>query len=106
VNTEIVRLVLVFLAGTGLGCFYFGGLWLTVRFLPQSRRPVLISLGSFFGRTALAVLGFYLVMAGHWERLMVALLGFVLMREILTRRLGKKRGSSRSPQREAYRHGD
>jgi F1F0 ATPase subunit 2 len=44
---------------------------------------------SFALRTALALTGFYLVMQGDWQRLAAALVGFLLMREILLRRLGK-----------------
>jgi F1F0 ATPase subunit 2 len=33
-----------------LGCGYFGGLWLTVRNLPQRRRPERALLASFFIR--------------------------------------------------------
>ena len=38
---------------------------------------------------SLALAGFYFVMQGSWERLAAAMVGFLLMREILVRRLGK-----------------
>ncbi len=44
---------------------------------------------SFALRMALVLAGFYLVMQGQWERLAVAMVGFLLVREILLRRLGK-----------------
>lgn len=84
--SDILPLVLAGLAGLGLGLFYFGGLWLTVRQLPVSHAPALLVLGSFLGRTALTVLGFYFVMAGRWERLLACLLGFLVMRTVLVAR--------------------
>jgi F1F0 ATPase subunit 2 len=69
-----------------LGLFYFGGLWLTVRHLPSSRSPALLTLGSFLGRTAVTLTGFYLVMGGRWERLLACFVGFLLMRTILVAR--------------------
>jgi len=45
-------------AGTCLGGMFFGGLWLTVRHLPDARRPALRLLGSLLLRFALALAGF------------------------------------------------
>jgi F1F0 ATPase subunit 2 len=80
-------LVLAFAAGLGLGLFYFGGLWLTVRQLLTSRHPVPLLLVSFAGRTAVAVVGFYFVMGGRWERALACLVGFLVVRFVLTARL-------------------
>ena len=88
---ELLSLMPAFAAGIGLGVFYFGGLWLTVRRLPTARRPVFLSLCSFFGRLGGVLLGFYLVMGGHWGRLLVCLFGFLLARVILVRRWGPDR---------------
>ncbi len=85
---ELLTLISALVAGTGLGLFYFGGLWLTVRRLPTARRPAFFSLLSFFGRLGVALFGFYLVMGGHWERLLVCLLGFLGARVILVRLWG------------------
>jgi F1F0 ATPase subunit 2 len=82
-----MTLVLAGAAGAGLGIFYFGGLWLTVRRLPNSGRPALLFLGSFAGRTTLALLGFYLVMDGRWERMLACLAGFIVVRQFLISRL-------------------
>jgi F1F0 ATPase subunit 2 len=71
----------------GLGLFYFGGLWLTVRRLPGSRTPELLILGSFVGRLAVTLAGFYLVMGGRWERLLACLAGFLITRTFLLYRL-------------------
>jgi F1F0 ATPase subunit 2 len=84
----IVILVLAFAAGLILGGFYFIALWRTVRKLPDTSRPLRLMLGSFVVRMAIVLPGFYFVMGGHWERLLVALAGFILMRKILTHRFG------------------
>ena len=81
------QLLLAGPVGVGLGIVYFGGLWLTVRRLPDARWPALLLLGSMLGRTALTLLGFYLVMDARWERLLACLAGFILARMVLMRRL-------------------
>ncbi|MGA2780729.1 MAG: ATP synthase subunit I [Smithella sp.] len=81
--------IVAFAAGLALGAFYFTALWRTVRQLPKAHSPARLMLGSFIIRMAVVMAGFYLVMGGeHWERLAMALIGFILMRMILTRRLG------------------
>jgi len=88
---EHVLWMLVFAAGTVTGLFYFGGLWATVRLLPAARRPTLLLLTSFAVRTTLAAAILCLAAGRHWERLALALAGFVLARAILTGTLGRKR---------------
>lgn len=83
-----VYLFFNFTAGIGLGFFYFGGLWLTVRQLAKTDQPYLWMGLSFLGRLGLILFGFYLVSDGHWERLLAAIAGFFLTRFILVRRLG------------------
>jgi F1F0 ATPase subunit 2 len=83
---EVGRLAIPLLAGVGLGLFYFGGLWLTLQRIATTRQPGLLAMGSFLIRTVVAVAGFYLVADGRWERLVVALAGFLLARTVLTRR--------------------
>ncbi len=84
----VVILFPAFAAGLALGAFYFITLWRTVKRLPDTPRPLRLMLGSFALRMAVVLAGFYFVMGGHWERLATALMGFILMRMILTRRLG------------------
>jgi F1F0 ATPase subunit 2 len=83
---QLIPLFLAFVAGIVVGLFYFGGLWLTVQRLPQTRRPAVLSLVSLFIRLGLTLAVFYLVMAGRWERLLACLAGFLLMRLLLVRR--------------------
>jgi F1F0 ATPase subunit 2 len=72
-------------AGFLLGALFFGGLWWTVRWGVSSPRPALWFLGSLLLRMSLAVAGVAWVGAGHWQRLLPCLLGFVLARLAVTR---------------------
>lgn len=92
--SEIVVLIAAFAAGIGLGTFYFGGLWLTVQRIPRVRRPALLSMCSFLGRLGIVLFGFYMIMDGRWERIIVCMLGFLTMRAILTRLWGPIRAIS------------
>lgn len=80
-----ILLSLILLAGFGLGVFFFGGLWLTVRALPKSRHPTMLALGSFWGRGAMVIAGFILLTAGSWQNALVCLVGFVVARILLAR---------------------
>jgi F1F0 ATPase subunit 2 len=65
-------------AGALFGIFYFHGLWLTLRKLPFTGQPMLLTIGSFLGRTALCVIGFYLVVTMvNLEGLMISIIGFM-----------------------------
>ena len=82
---ETLTLVLVLVTGVFLGAVFFGGLWWTVQKRVSSKRSVLWFFGSLLLRTSIALAGFYLVARGHWERLLVCLLGFVIARLVVTR---------------------
>jgi F1F0 ATPase subunit 2 len=86
-----VSLIICFGAGAALGVVYFTGLWVTVKHLPDARRPFAALLGSFLARILLLMTGFTLLMNGRGEFISAALLGFLLAREILVRRLGLNR---------------
>lgn len=77
------KLLLAILVGGLLGTIFFGGLWWTVRKCVTSQRPALWVLGSLLLRMSITLLGFYLVSNGHWERLLLCLLGFVLARGLV-----------------------
>jgi len=84
-------------AGIVLGLFYFGLLWSTIKRLPQTGHPIVLSLGSFLGRTAFCVLVFYQVARfTRWQGLVLCLMGFIAMRFALVRRLQPKNGLSHS----------
>jgi F1F0 ATPase subunit 2 len=76
------------LAGAGIGLFYFGGLWLTVNQLAKTDRPGMLFLVSFLVRTAVSLAGFYLVMDSQWQRAAALLAGFLLARLLTVRYWG------------------
>jgi len=84
---NLYMLLPVFAGGLGLGAFYFLGLWWTVRRLPDVRMPALWTFVSFLVRSATALAGFYVLMQGRWEYLLICVAGFTLMRLALVRRL-------------------
>ena len=88
-TTNVLYLAMAFLVGMGTGIVYFGGLWWTVRQLPFVRQPALLTMGSFLVRTGISLTAFYLASEGHWERILISLLGFIVMRGLLVRRVQK-----------------
>ena len=91
---ETLTLALAWLAGGGLGAFFFGGLWWTVRKGVSCPRPALWFLGSGLLRTSIVLAGFYFVSGDQWKRLMACLVGFIIARLVvmwLTRPPGKPR---------------
>jgi len=78
-------LVLALVTGVLLGAMFFGGLWWTIQKGVSSTRPALWFFGSLLLRTSIALAGFIYMARGHWERLLLCLLGFIMARLIVTR---------------------
>lgn len=92
--TLLIYLFAAFAAGMALGAFYFTALWQTVQKLPSAASPAKLMIGSLILRLAVVLSGFYLIMnGGHWERLASAMLGFIIMRKIITYRLGPQKAA-------------
>ena len=87
--SDLPTLTLAFVAGALLGAFFFGGLWWTVQKAISSEQPAIWFLGSLLLRTCLILTGFYLVAQGHWSRLVACLLGFLVARLLVVRRLSR-----------------
>jgi len=90
--SETPALALAWLAGMILGAIFFGGLWVTVRRGVSSTHPALWFFGSLMLRMSITLAGFYFVAGRHWERLLLCLLGFAMVRFAVTwlmRRGGK-----------------
>lgn len=85
---DAVTLAWAFACGAGLGWLYFYGLWQTVRRLPVLRSPHLWLLTSLVLRQALLLVGLYWIGHGDWRRFVAALAGILLLRLVLTRRIG------------------
>lgn len=75
--------VLAFVAGIALGLIFFGGLWLTVKRTVSSKRPAVLFLGSLLLRVSVALVGFYFVSQGSWQRLLFCLVGFIVARYLV-----------------------
>jgi len=84
--------LLYLLIGLGLGLFYFGGLWLTIKNMNQVRSPIVLTLGSFILRTgAVFLVLIYVARQGDWFNILVLLVGFIIGRIFLSRRIGKQK---------------
>ena len=90
-SITVTILSLAFVAGLALGVFYFAGLWQTVKKLPSSEQPLRLIIESFSLRMIIVLTAFYFIMGSQWERLAAALTGFILMKIILTKKLGIKK---------------
>jgi len=90
-----IGLALLLLAGFGLGLLFFGGLWLTVRALAKSRHPAVITLASFWGRTALVIAGLLLAMDGLWQRAVACMVGFIIARIVISRWIPKNHSAGK-----------
>ena len=82
---DLPALALAWLAGLLLGAVFFGGLWWTVRKGVASARPAVWFLVSLLLRLSLVTAGFYFVGQGDWRRLAACLVGFVIVRILVTR---------------------
>ena len=82
---DILDLIPALVTGMLLGMIFFGGLWWTVRKGLSSIQPATWFIGSLLLRTSMTLGGFYLVSNGQWERLLACLLGFTIVRPIVTR---------------------
>lgn len=82
---ETMTMAFALAAGVALGAMFFGGLWWTTQKGLASDRPVLWFLGSQILRTSITLAGFYFVSDGHWKRLLMCLLGFILARQVVIR---------------------
>ena len=100
---ETLSLAPALVTGLLLGVMFFGGLWWTVRKGLSSKHPALWFFGSLLLRMSIALAGFYFVSGGHWERLLVCLLGFVMARLIVSRLTGPQIEHQNSPAKEAGR---
>lgn len=73
--------------GVGLGGFYYGGLWLVLRRLPQLKHPAIWMGLSLTVRTAGVVLLLYLLFASSWQQLILAVTGMLISRILLIQRV-------------------
>ncbi len=84
------NLAFAFTAGMALGTFFSFNLWSSVKKMVDEKTPWHVLFASFLLRVSVVLLGFYLIMDGSKERLIAAVIGFVIVKEIMTRLLGRK----------------
>ena len=92
---DVSAMILALLAGVLLGIIFFGGLWWTIQRGVSSKSPAILFSGSLLLRTAITVVGFYLISQGNWRKLLACLFGFFLARLLLTRYI-RTRGETRT----------
>jgi F1F0 ATPase subunit 2 len=80
---DVMYGLLILCLGFALGILYFSCLWIAVQNLPRTRHPVVLMIGSGAVRLTIAMAGFYLLVGGHWQRLLIILVGFLLARTFL-----------------------
>ena len=85
---ETLSLALSLVVGILLGAVFFGGLWWTVQKVVSSKQSALWVFCSLLLRMSIVLAGFYFIAHGHWERLLICLLGFVMARPIVMRFTG------------------
>ena len=81
---ETLTLALAWVAGAVLGAVFFGGLWWTLRKGVASQQPALWFFCSLMLRMSIVLPGFYFIGRGHWQRLLLCLLGFITARLAVT----------------------
>ena len=81
---------LSFIGGVLLGLFYFGGLWITLKYISRSSKPKSWLLLSFVVRISLIMVGFWAIMRIDLVAFMLTFLAFLITRVILTRSLGRE----------------
>ena len=87
-SASVLALCLAALAGAAMGALFFGGLWWTTRRAAASPTPALWFSGSLLLRMGGVLWGFGAVAHGHWERMLLCLVGFVAARTIVLRLRG------------------
>ena len=87
-QTEFYIWGLASIWGVALGIFYFGGLWWTICSLPRLTSPRFFLAASFIIRTALVLLGFWLVLHRNIGAFFFTIGAFTITRLILVRKLG------------------
>ena len=85
-NIEAIALAITL--GAALGGLYFLALWMTLLQLTETRHPAFMLVCSLLLRISLLLAAFYWILgSGHWEQLLAALAGFIVVRTICTRHI-------------------
>lgn len=79
---NLQNIVFCLVAGLGIGCFHFGGLWLTLQRFVGTRRFGLVFVASFIFRSVFTLAGVYFAGNGEWLGMTACLGGIWIMRKI------------------------
>lgn len=82
--------------GGGLGLLFFGGLWLSLRYLPRSKSPHLLLLGSAIVRTTAILWGLWYFSGGDPMGVVAGVGGFTALQLLATYSGAAAAGSSKS----------
>lgn len=83
----VLKLLLLIAVGFAVGLLYFLGLWWTLKGLPADGGWTGRFVGSFVLRAAFVVAVFYLLMGNDWRRIFALILGFMVARFVMVRRI-------------------
>lgn len=90
-NSDYLKILIGLAAGICIGIVFFGGLWITMGRLHRTRHSMLWLAASYFGRIAVSLLGFFLILIFTSPAGIIAgLAGFIATQLLLVRRLGRK----------------
>ena len=103
-TSNVLSVSIALVVGIALGFLHFGGLWLTLQYLPTARQPHRLVWTSAMGRLGISAVGLYGVVRGaDWVHLLVCLGGFLSMRYVLVRRW--RSAAAPLPSHREVRHG-
>lgn len=90
---ESINWLIYFLAifgGVLLSIIYFFGLWITVQKVTNlNKYYYLVLLLSFLTRVTITLIGFYFILMLGWISALLALLAFIITRQIIVHKIGE-----------------
>ena len=79
---DLQKIVFCLAVGLGIGCFHFGGLWLTLQRFAGARLYGLVFVASFLFRSFFTLAGVYFAGNGEWPGMIGCLGGILIMRKV------------------------
>lgn len=86
-----IAIISSIMAGIALGLFFYGGLWFTVRRLPTTDHPVLLTLGSFWIRLVVVLAAFVFLTHAGLPYVALAMASFIMGRLAVSRFIPARR---------------
>lgn len=94
---RFIILAAMTVVGFAVGLVYFQGLWLTLSRYSGKKNFSSKLFVSFLIRLTLAIGVFYYCMQDDWQRLILLLIGFLIARQVMIRRLGEPAPAAKPP---------